>query len=66
MLARIRNNWEFACLMQYINIFGNAVKISEEVDVELLEEECLKPQSEKLVQIGLALLKFVSSHKGLT
>jgi hypothetical protein len=32
-----------------------------------LESECLKPQaSEKLAQIGLALLKHVSSHKGLT
>jgi hypothetical protein len=32
-----------------------------------LEAECLKPQpSERLAQIGLALLKHVSSHKGLT
>jgi hypothetical protein len=32
-----------------------------------LESECLKPgPSEKLAQIGLALLKHVSSHKGLT
>ena len=32
-----------------------------------LESECLKPgSSEKLAQIGLALLKHVSSHKGLT
>lgn len=32
-----------------------------------LESECLKPQaSERLAQIGLALLKHVSSHKGLT
>jgi hypothetical protein len=35
--------------------------------VKELESECLKPQpSEKLAQIGLALLKHVSSHKGLT
>ena len=32
-----------------------------------LETECLKPQpSEKLSEIGLALLKYVSSHRGLT
>jgi hypothetical protein len=35
--------------------------------VQDLETECLKPQpSEKLASIGLALLKHVSSHKGLT
>jgi hypothetical protein len=29
--------------------------------------ECLKPgPSEKLLDIGLSLLKFVSSHRGLT
>ena len=32
-----------------------------------LEHECLQPSpSEKLAQIGLALLKYVSSHRGLT
>jgi hypothetical protein len=32
-----------------------------------LEHECLLPHpSEKLAQIGLALLKVVSSHRGLT
>lgn len=28
--------------------------------------ECLKPHSTVLAEIGLALLKFVSSHRGLT
>lgn len=28
--------------------------------------ECLKPESTVLPEIGLALLKFVSSHRGLT
>ena len=28
--------------------------------------ECLKHGSPKLAEIGLALLKFVSSHRGLT
>lgn len=32
-----------------------------------LETECLKTgSSDKLAEIGLALLKFVSSHRGLT
>lgn len=32
-----------------------------------LEAECLNPQpSPKLAEIGLALLKHVSSHRGLT
>lgn len=35
-------------------------------DLQVLETECLKPQSTVLVDIGLALLKFVSSHRGLT
>lgn len=66
-LGKLRNMWEFASLMQYIFLFGKVVKIDEDLDIEELESECLKPQpSEKLSQIGLALLKFVSSHKGLT
>jgi hypothetical protein len=32
----------------------------------VFETECLKPNSTVLVDIGLALLKFVSSHRGLT
>lgn len=36
-------------------------------EMQELESECLKPgPSEKLATIGLALLKHVSSHKGLT
>lgn len=32
-----------------------------------LEAECLKPEpSDRLLDIGLAMLKFVSSHRGLT
>ncbi len=98
LLDQIRNMWEFANLMQYVFIFGKAVKIDEDLDIEVhdpntpliffseprsfsnsleldaderclqdLETECLKPgPSEKLSEIGLALLKFVSSHRGLT
>ncbi|MCJ1468697.1 hypothetical protein MMC07_007326 [Pseudocyphellaria aurata] len=67
MLDRLRNMWEFSNLMQYIFIFGKAVKIDEDFTIEDLETECLKPEpSDKLAEIGLALLKYVSSHRGLT
>ena len=37
------------------------------IEIQELESECLNPgPSEKLALIGLALLKHVSSHKGLT
>ncbi|KAK6443392.1 hypothetical protein LTR95_000218 [Oleoguttula sp. CCFEE 5521] len=66
-LTKLRNMWEFASLMQYIFLFGSVVKIDEDFDIEDLEFECLsRGPSEKLAQIGLALLKYVSSHRGLT
>ncbi|KAG8533328.1 uncharacterized protein KY384_002111 [Bacidia gigantensis] len=67
LLERLRSTWEFANLMQYIYIFGKAVKIDENLDIEDLERECcmLEP-SKVLSDIGLALLKYVSSHRGLT
>ncbi|KAL6706497.1 hypothetical protein ACN47E_005436 [Coniothyrium glycines] len=66
-LQTLRNMWQFANLAQYISLFGSAVKVDPDFDIEELESECLKPQpSEKLAAIGLALLKHVSSHKGLT
>ncbi|KAJ5679402.1 hypothetical protein N7462_007646 [Penicillium macrosclerotiorum] len=67
MLQRIRNCWEFASLMQYIHIFGHVMKIDEDFGIEDLEDECLKPEpSYKLLEIGLCLLKWISSHRGLT
>lgn len=67
MLDKLRNTWELANLMQYIYIFGKAVKIDEDLTIEDLETECLKPEpSQVLSEIGLALLKIVSSHRGLT
>ncbi|KAK5123161.1 hypothetical protein LTR85_003359 [Meristemomyces frigidus] len=66
-LTKLRNMWEFASLMQYIFLFGHVVKIEEDLDIEDLEGECLKPTpSDRLARIGLALLKYVSSHRGLT
>ncbi|KAI1629779.1 DNA-directed RNA polymerase [Exophiala viscosa] len=66
LLKRIRNMWEFASVMQYIFTFGKAVKIDEDFDIEDFENECLKPgYSEKLEEIGLTLLKWISSHRGL-
>ncbi|KAJ5899096.1 hypothetical protein N7495_003840 [Penicillium taxi] len=67
LLQTIRNCWEFASLMQYISIFGKVMKIDEDFEIEDLEEECLKPEpSHKLLEIGLCLLKWISSHRGLT
>ncbi|KAI9775647.1 MAG: hypothetical protein M1839_000972 [Geoglossum umbratile] len=67
LLDRIRDMWEFANLGQYLFIFGKAIKVDQDLDLEDLEAELLKPQhSEALSAIGLALLKFVSSHRGLT
>ncbi|KAH0544978.1 hypothetical protein FGG08_000904 [Glutinoglossum americanum] len=67
LLDRIRNMWEFANLGQYLFIFGKAIKVDQDLDIEDLETELLKPHhSETLSAIGLALLKFVSSHRGLT
>ncbi|KAF5655991.1 nasopharyngeal carcinoma susceptibility-like protein [Fusarium sp. NRRL 25303] len=63
---RIRNMWQFANLCQWIYIFGKAAKIDEAIDVEEIETECLKPKSSILADIALALLKLVSSHRGLT
>lgn len=36
MLDRLRNTWELANLMQYIYIFGKAVKIDEDLMIEVL------------------------------
>ncbi|KAK2737058.1 hypothetical protein FQN55_001328 [Onygenales sp. PD_40] len=67
LLNQLRNMWEFSNLMQYIYSFGKVVKINDDIDIEDLETECLKPgASDKLLDIGLTLLKFVSSHRGLT
>ncbi|KAL4874330.1 hypothetical protein BJY04DRAFT_225121 [Aspergillus karnatakaensis] len=67
LLSQLRNCWEFANLMQYITIFGKIMKIDEDFGIDDLETECLKPgPSEKLSEIGLCLLKWVSSHRGLT
>ena len=35
LLKRIRNMWEFASVMQFIFVFGKAVKIDEDFDIEV-------------------------------
>lgn len=35
LLQRIRNMWEFANLAQYIYLFGKAVKIDEDLGIEV-------------------------------
>lgn len=41
LLQNIRNMWEFASVMQYIFIFGKAVKIDEDFDVEVTSSPLL-------------------------
>ncbi|KAL2263351.1 hypothetical protein VTK26DRAFT_7147 [Humicola hyalothermophila] len=65
-LHRIRNMWQFANLYQFILLFGSALKLDDNLDIEDLEAECLKPGSMVLQDIGLGFLKFLSSHRGLT
>ena len=43
LLERIRNMWEFANLAQWIFIFGRAVKIDENFDIEVCQR--LSPDS---------------------
>ncbi|KAK2073635.1 hypothetical protein P8C59_007904 [Phyllachora maydis] len=66
MLQRIRNMWQFANLFQFVMLFGKALKIDDDFDIDDFETECLNPQSTKLQDIGLSLLKFLSSQRGLT
>ncbi|KAK1964550.1 PHD-finger domain-containing protein [Colletotrichum sublineola] len=66
LLHRIRHQWQFANLCQWIYLFGKVVKIDDNLDTEDIEAECLKPNAPILQDIGLALLKFISSHRGLT
>ncbi|KAL7892595.1 hypothetical protein HDV63DRAFT_244844 [Trichoderma sp. SZMC 28014] len=66
LLPRIRNMWQFANLCQWIYIFGDAISINVSIDIEYIEAECLKPGSPGLNDIALALLKTVTSHRGLT
>ncbi|KAK0628153.1 hypothetical protein B0T17DRAFT_631170 [Bombardia bombarda] len=66
LLSRIRNMWQFANLWQFMLLFGKPLKLDDSYDLEDLELECLKPDSMLLQEIGLGLLKFLSSHRGLT
>jgi len=34
-LAKLRNMWEFASLMQYVFMFGQVVKIDDDLDIEV-------------------------------
>jgi hypothetical protein len=44
LLDKIRNMWEFACVMQYIFTFGKAVKIDEDFDIEVHPTASNHPQ----------------------
>lgn len=40
LLDRLRNMWQFANLMQYIFIFGRAVKIDEDFTIDVSSIPC--------------------------
>lgn len=93
LLHRLRNMWQFANLFQFIVLFNKALKLDENMDIEVcisdytpdslfdaicygakpntprslqdLEFECQKPSSPMLLDIGVALLKVVSSRHGI-
>ncbi|ROW18351.1 hypothetical protein VPNG_00298 [Cytospora leucostoma] len=66
LVHQLRNSFYFANLYQWICIFGKVVKIDDNLDIEDLETECLKHGSMALQDIGLSMLKHLSSHRGLT
>lgn len=66
LLTRIRGMWQFANMSQWVFTFGKAAKIDESIDIEDIEMECLKPSSTLLSDMALAILKLISSHRGLT
>jgi hypothetical protein len=41
LLQRIRNMWEFASVMQYIFMFGKAVKIDDDFDIEVCHPQSI-------------------------
>lgn len=45
LLDRLRNMWQFSNLMQYIFIFGKAVKIDEDFDIEVYSHQHPDPPS---------------------
>lgn len=36
-LVKLRNMWQFAAFMQYLYLFGNVVKVSEDFDIDVCE-----------------------------
>ncbi|KAF8418026.1 hypothetical protein EV426DRAFT_539875 [Tirmania nivea] len=63
---QLRDCWEFAALGQYLFIFGAALKIPDNWSIEALESELLGTAPDNFIpQIKMALLRSISSHKGL-
>jgi hypothetical protein len=63
-LQKLRNMWQFANLVQYISLFGEAVKIDKDFDIEVhatcarRHEDCAGHNSdgtltEKLTGVGI-------------
>ena len=58
LLARLRNTWEFANIMQYIYIFGKVVKIDDDFDIEARTSSVLSlpPSAPQMSQHKIAIL----------
>ena len=41
LLQRLRNMWEFASVMQFIFMFGKAIKVDEDFDIEVSTSHAL-------------------------
>ena len=50
LLDEIRNKWELANLMQYIFIFGKAVKIDEDLTIEVRRFYSVPSHNESVFQ----------------
>jgi hypothetical protein len=57
LLRKIRNMWEFACVMQYIFTFGKAVKIDEDFDIEVFATTFFKFPQYLASRLGKDILR---------
>ena len=57
LLTRLRNMWEFANIMQYIFIFGKAVKIDDDFDIEVLSRRA--PFQEPVLRLILVVNAYI-------
>ncbi len=52
-LQKLRNMWQFANLAQYISLFGDAVKIDKDFDIEVHASCAQHPRPARIYLLGL-------------